>query len=88
MVWKREELLIAWNQVHQPKTKGGLGVLDIATHNKALLLKNVHKFFNKDNIPWLIFFGAQSTAMPSPPFQKLEGSFWWKAHIHLLLCFK
>jgi hypothetical protein len=30
-----------------PKLKGGLGVLQLETHNDAFLLKNLHKFFNK-----------------------------------------
>jgi hypothetical protein len=29
-----------------PKSEGGLGVLQLETHNDALLLKNLHKFFN------------------------------------------
>jgi hypothetical protein len=29
-----------------PKSEGGLGVLQLETHNDALLLKNFHKFFN------------------------------------------
>jgi hypothetical protein len=36
-----------------PKPHGGLGVIDIEKQNKALLLKNLHKFFNKSDIPWV-----------------------------------
>lgn len=35
------------------KKHGGLGILEISTHNKALLMKFVHKFLNKENIPWV-----------------------------------
>ena len=31
--------------------KGGLGFMDIETHNKALLIKFLHKFFNKQGLP-------------------------------------
>jgi hypothetical protein len=29
------------------------GVLNLKTHNEALLLKNLHKFYNKINIPYV-----------------------------------
>lgn len=35
------------------KKDGGLGVLDIGKQNEALLLKNLHKFFNRLDIPWV-----------------------------------
>lgn len=45
--------LIAWGKFCKPKHQGGLGILDVATHNKALLMKNLHKFLNKVNLPWI-----------------------------------
>jgi hypothetical protein len=30
-----------------------LGVLDIRTHNDVLLLKSLHKFHNRENLPWV-----------------------------------
>ena len=36
-----------------PKTEGGLGVINLKTHNETLLLKNLHKFFNKVDTPWV-----------------------------------
>ena len=41
--------LIAWSKVCKPKKQGGLGILDTGTHNKALLMKNVFKFLNKED---------------------------------------
>jgi len=75
--------LIAWSKVCQPKKYGGLGILDIALHNKALLMKNLLKFFNKDDIPWvnLIWEKYYQTEAPRG---KVEGSFWWKTHISLM----
>lgn len=41
----------AWKLVCVPKDEGGLGIIDIEKQNKALLLKNLHKFFNKTDLP-------------------------------------
>jgi hypothetical protein len=30
-----------------PKKEGGLGALQLEIHDEALLVKNLHKFFNK-----------------------------------------
>ena len=43
--------LAAWDMVCNPKSKGGLGVLNLPVQNEALLLKFLHKFYNKMNIP-------------------------------------
>lgn len=45
--------MISWERVYKLKSHGGLGVVDIHLHNKALLIKNLHKFFNKQNLPWV-----------------------------------
>jgi mannosylglycoprotein endo-beta-mannosidase len=37
--------LIAWSKICRPKEQGGLGVLQLDAQNKALMLKNLHKFF-------------------------------------------
>ena len=36
-----------------PKEEGGLGVLNLKTENEALLLKNLHKFYNKVENSWV-----------------------------------
>jgi hypothetical protein len=43
----------AWKSICLPKEEGCLGVLDLRTHNKALLLKSLHKFFNRENLHWV-----------------------------------
>jgi hypothetical protein len=43
----------AWEMVCLPKLEGGLDVLQLESHNEALLLKNLHKFYNKVGIPWV-----------------------------------
>ena len=45
--------MVKWTVVCRPKNQGGLGVKDITIQNKALLLKNLHKFYNVHNIPWV-----------------------------------
>jgi hypothetical protein len=42
-----------WPLVCKPKTEGGLGVLDLKTQNESLLMKHLHKFFNKIPVPWV-----------------------------------
>ncbi|PWZ57640.1 hypothetical protein Zm00014a_012819 [Zea mays] len=43
--------MAAWKLVTRPKSEGDLGVLKISVHNETLLMKNLHKFFNRHNIP-------------------------------------
>ena len=45
--------LAAWHMVQKPKQKGGLGVLNLRLQNDALLLKQLHKFYSKKDIPWV-----------------------------------
>lgn len=42
---------IALDKVCQPKNIGGMAVLNLAKHNKCLLMKYLDKFFNKADIP-------------------------------------
>jgi len=44
---------VAWSMVCLPKEEGDLGVLNLKTQNEALLLKNMHKFYNKVDTPWV-----------------------------------
>jgi hypothetical protein len=44
---------VAWQMVHVRKRERGLGVIDIEKQNKALLIKNLHKFFNRLDLPWI-----------------------------------
>ena len=43
--------LAAWDLIYRPKKKGGLGVLDLKAQNKALLIKYLHKFIHKVDVP-------------------------------------
>jgi hypothetical protein len=38
---------------YHPKSQGGLGILNLRVQNEALLLKNIHKFYNQHDLPWV-----------------------------------
>lgn len=79
----------AWEMVSLPKTEGGLGVLRLQTQNEALLLKNLHKFFNRLGIPLvhLIWERHYSNGALSSADRK-KGSFWWQEILKLLDSYK
>ena len=58
---------VPWDKVCRPKDRGSLGIVDIATHNKALLVKNVHKLLNRMDIPWvsLLWETAYNNSIPN-----------------------
>jgi hypothetical protein len=63
--------------VCKPKDKGGLGILDFSKLNEGLLMNHLHKFYNKQDTPWVqlvwnYYINEVSHA------SKLCGSFWWK----------
>jgi hypothetical protein len=79
--------LVAWKKICKPKEQGGLGVLNLDVQNKALMLKNLHKFFNNLDIPWVHLIRDTYYSNGELPTNFLEGSFWWKSHLKLLdLC--
>src|SRR5438128_7801816 len=82
-LWAKEEdtttphSLTAWSLVCRPKCYGGLGVLNLELHNKALLLKQLHKFYSKSNVPWVkLVWSLYSEGVPHA--QSRRGSFWWR----------
>ena len=40
----------AWPMVCRSKSEGDLGALNLRTQNEALLMKFLHKFFNRDDL--------------------------------------
>jgi hypothetical protein len=68
--------LAAWDLVCKPKKKGGLGIINLKVQNQALLLKYLHKFFHKHDIPWvmLVWFKYYQDCVPHA--KKPCGSFW------------
>lgn len=79
---RRGTCLAAWEPACRPKNEGGLGIIDLKTQNKALLLKQKYldKFYNHAEIPqvrltWENFYANNNT----PPHARCPvGSFWWK----------
>jgi hypothetical protein len=57
-------------------------------HNEALLMKNLHKFYNHDNIPWVHLIWDNYYSTGRLPGVSQRGSFWWRDIIKLLTQFK
>ena len=75
--------LVAWKQVQKPKDKGGLGVLNLRLQNDALLLKQLHKFYMKSDIPWCNLIWSKYYQHKVPHASREMGSFWWKDILRL-----
>jgi hypothetical protein len=73
----KKQALAAWDMVCKPKHCGGLGILDFEKQNEGLLIKNLHKFYNKEDIPW-VHLVWRYYADSVPHASKLCGSFWWR----------
>lgn len=78
----------AWEMVCVPKEEGGMGVIDLERQNKALLMKNLHKFFNKHDLPWVQLVWEKHYSNGKLPNQTRKGSFWWRDILKLLPQFK
>jgi len=79
----------AWQMVCTSKDNGGLGVLNLQTHNESLLLKNLHKFYNQVNIPWVHLLWACYYSNGNLPMTHVrKGSFWGRDSLKLLDQFK
>ena len=70
------------------KRRGGLGVLDLKSQNEALLIKYLHKFFNKECTPWISLFWEKYYSDGRLLGTKNKGSFWWKGIVSVLGKFK
>jgi hypothetical protein len=54
-----------------------LGVLNLEIQNKALLLKQLHKFYSKEIFPWVkLVWSLYGDGVPHA--QSRRGSFWWQ----------
>lgn len=78
----------AWTMVCLPKQEGGLGVLNLNTHNDALLLKFLYKFITKANIPWVSLVWENYYSNGKLAGQQKKGSLWWRDIAKLLDSFK
>jgi hypothetical protein len=78
----------AWKLVSKPKREGGLGIIDLEVQNKALLMKNLDKFFNHKDIPWVNLVWEKHYRNGRVPDQIRKGSFWWKDVLKLIPQYK
>ena len=65
-----------------------MGVIDLKVQNEALLLKNLHKFFNKENLPWVNLIWDNYYKNGKLPSATKKGSFWWRDILKLLDLYK
>lgn len=77
-----------WPVVCLPKVEGGLGVINIETHNDSMLLKFLHKFFSRADIPWVNLVWDNYYSEGELPGQRKRGSFWWRDIVKLLHSYK
>lgn len=70
------------------KKEDGLGVLNLKTQNEALLLKHLHNFFNRSDVPWVHLVWEKYYSNGALPSSKKRGSFWWRDLLKLLDSFK
>jgi hypothetical protein len=82
-LWSKDEdsysmnALAAWSKVCRPRHCGGLGVKNLELQNKALLMKQLHKFYSHADTPWVkLVWSLYGDNVPHTKTGK--GSFWWK----------
>jgi hypothetical protein len=67
-----------WHLAWRTKRKGGLRILDLKKYNEALQMKILHKFLNKQDIPWVQLIWRNRYNNGSLPPDGNSGSFCWK----------
>ena len=83
------DCLVKWDTICLPKKAGGLGVLDLRTQNRALLIKFLFKFFNKHDIPWVeLIWNNYYSDGSIPSYPTRLGSFSWRDCCSILQDFK
>lgn len=50
---QKHNSLAAWDLICRPKPKCGLGIINLKLQNQGLSLKQLHKFYNKIDVPWV-----------------------------------
>jgi hypothetical protein len=80
--------LAAWHMVQKPKHKGGLGVINLKLQNDAFLLKQLHKFYNHLDIPWIHLIWQRYYNGRVPHASPETGSFWWKDVLRLQILYR
>jgi hypothetical protein len=71
--------LAAWEMVCKPKNKGGLGIINLKIQNKCLMMKQLHKFYNNVDLPWVKLIRNSYYYKEVPHAVTVCGSFWWRS---------
>jgi hypothetical protein len=75
----QEKCLASWEMMCRPKDQGGLGILNLRVQNQAVLMKNLHKFYNNAYIPWVkLIWKAYYENRGTPQTINTKASFWWR----------
>ena len=80
--------MVAWEVVMKPKEKGGLGVINLHLQNDALLLKQLVKFYNNVDTPWVWLIWSWYYMTKVPHVAREVDSFWWKDVLRLHVIFR
>ena len=80
--------LAAWDLICRPKNKGGLGIIDLRVQNQGLLLKQLHKFYNRMDLLWVKLVWTAYYNGLVPHATEPCGSFWWRGIIHLATIYR
>jgi hypothetical protein len=75
-------------KIKKPKLKGGLGVIKLGMHNEVLLMKHLHKFFSKQDLPWVKLIWGKYYSNGKLPKKTNKGSFWWSGVLKLQSTYK
>jgi hypothetical protein len=70
--------LAAWDMVCKPKENGGLGIVNFRKKNDSLLMKHLHKFYNKVDTPWVQLIWSSYYENEVPHVARPCGSSWWR----------
>lgn len=74
--------------VCKTKDEGGLGIINLELQNQALLMKNLDKFYNGREIPWVNLIWEKYYRNDKIPGTVKKGSFWWRDILKMLPLFK
>lgn len=59
-------------------------MIDLERQNNALLMKNIDKFYNKKDIPWVSLIWEKHYQYGKLPNHIRRGSFWWRDILKIL----
>jgi hypothetical protein len=70
--------LASWDMICKPKNKGGLGIINLKIQTKCLMMKQLHKFYNNVDLPWVKLIRNSYYYKEAPHAITVCGSFWWR----------